>query len=426
MFGIAITATLASELFGRTAGLFAALLLATLPNDILSSTRILADAPLGAWTSGAILALLIGWNSGHLASFALCGLMLGIAYLVKDTGLVVFVLLAPLVLAYAMVTRRWRLLGGYLTGFLLCIVLEGLWYQFHTGHFFLHPLVAHSVTVHKYTKEPVASLVTLPFLRVDWVEQFFLIGPVLFGFAKETPYRFSGFGVTYWLIGAGFVWCASRSSDRRVQVLLALVAVIYLYLEFGPVGVTLEDGVLVYRGIYKHLRYASVLTPLAMPFAGLVLALLWARHRGVAIAATVAVIASGVPSLLHDYTVLRASQHDLRVAATFLTPLNATVYTDYLAAGSLRYHSGNHAGGMRIRDIREIQNPSDLRDSFVVLGGSRGIEVLSEYALQVIPSWARSISERPESALPTWHRLLTLEGPKDDRRRYDMVIFKVE
>ncbi len=424
--GIAVTAALTAELFGRRAGLFAALLLATLPHDILSSTRVLADAPLGLWVAAGALALFIGWRTAHVGWFIACGLMLGVGYLVKDAGIVLFLFIAPFVAGYAVPGRRWPVLAAYIAGFLLCLFLEGLWYQARTGHFFLHPLVAHSVTVYKYTQEPHSSLQVLPFLRVDWVEEFFLIGAVLLGFAKETYYQFSGFGLTYWVIAAGLMWTVIRPSDPKVRILLALAVSVYLYLEFGPVGLTMEHGTLIYRGIYKHLRYVSLLNPLAVPFAGLALAELWRRHRGFAVAVTLAVIASGVPSLLHDYPVLRASQQDLRVAAAFLRPSNATVYTDYLGVSSLRYHSRGDSGGVRFRDLQDIQDPRDLHDSYVVLGGSRGLEVLSDYVLQVIPSWAREMTAQPSSAPASWDRVLTVEGSKEDAtRRFDLVIFRV-
>src|SRR5882672_5642645 len=46
--GIAAWAAIAGEIFGRRAGVFTGVLLATLPHDILYSTRVLADTMFGA------------------------------------------------------------------------------------------------------------------------------------------------------------------------------------------------------------------------------------------------------------------------------------------------------------------------------------------------------------------------------------------
>lgn len=140
---------------------------------------------------------------------------------------------------------------------------------------------------------------------------------------------------------------------------------------------------------------------------------------------TLALIAAGVPSLLHDYRILRASQHDMRAAAAFLMSSNAPVYTDYLGAGSLRYHLVNQSNGVRFQDLQDVRDPSELRGGYVVLGGSRGIEVLSDSVLKAIPSWARELTARPSSAPVLWDRALTVEGAKDDTRRFDLVIFRV-
>jgi hypothetical protein len=285
--------------------------------------------------------------------------------------------------------------------------------------------VAHAVTVYKYTREPTSSLVTLPFLRVEWVEEFFLIGSVLLGFTKETYERFSGFGLTYWTVLAGTVLAWRQPLDARVRMLAAVALLAYLYLEFGPVGLAFEHGTLIYRGVYKHLRYVSLVNPLAIPFAGLALAEIWRRQRVLGAAAVLVVIASGMPSLLHDYAVLRGSQHDMRGAAAFLQSTSAPVYMDYLGVDSLRYHAGNDASASRFRDLQEVKDPAAIHDVYVVLGGSRGIEVLSDYVLQVIPVWARELTTRPSLAPRAWDRALTMEGPTSDMRRLDLVIFRV-
>ena len=283
---IVVTAGLAAELFGWRVALCAALLLATLPHDILLSTRVLADAPVGLWSAAGALALFVGLRTAQVRYFTVCGAACGIAYLVKDTGIVRFLIAAAVVAGHAIEKKQWSVIGAYVTGFLACMFLEGAWYQAKTGHFFLHPLIAHSVSVYKYTREPTFSLVALPLLRVEWVEEFFLIGAVLLGFAKETYEQFSGFGLTYWVAAAGLVWTAISPPDPRARVLAAFAVLVYLYLECGPVGVAIDRGTVVYRGIYKHLRYVSALNPLAMPFAGLMLGEIWRRHRGLAVGDT--------------------------------------------------------------------------------------------------------------------------------------------
>ena len=93
---------------------------------------------------------------------------------------------------------------------------------------------------------------------------------------------------------------------------------------------------------------------------------------------------------------------------------------------SLRYHSRGDSGGVRFRDLQDIRDPRDLHDSYVVLGGGRGLEVLSDYVLQVMPPWAREMTAQPSSAPASWDRLLTVEGSTADAtRRFDLVIFRV-
>jgi hypothetical protein len=113
---------------------------------------------------------------------------------------------------------------------------------------------------------------------------------------------------------------------------------------------------------------------------------------------------------------------DLRAASRFLeseTP--SKIYSDRWGIAQLRFFGRGRLSGLETIEADVIPE----RDSYVVLGGSRGYDLSSEAVSRLLPSpYAEvhlDISRRP----PTWDLLFKTSGSFHVARRTDLAIFQV-
>jgi 4-amino-4-deoxy-L-arabinose transferase-like glycosyltransferase len=129
---VLMVAWLAGRLAGARAALMTGLLLACLPVHVHFAGRIMGDAPLSLFITGAFVlfieAELRRWSLG----FVLAGVLAGLSFLVKPVTLFVFAIL----FVYPLVERRWDWRWCWMAlGFLAAMVFNGLAYMALTGNF---------------------------------------------------------------------------------------------------------------------------------------------------------------------------------------------------------------------------------------------------------------------------------------------------
>jgi 4-amino-4-deoxy-L-arabinose transferase-like glycosyltransferase len=128
--GILLIFVLGKTCFDSRHGLMAAALLAVFPLDVLYSTRSFADAPLGFWCLSATALYLLPSNSQWPCLLA--GVSAGIAYLTKETSVLLGIPLAVSILY----TRKieWRKCTPLALGFSSMLVFELLFWGINTGN----------------------------------------------------------------------------------------------------------------------------------------------------------------------------------------------------------------------------------------------------------------------------------------------------
>ncbi len=119
---LVLLATLAARLFGpMTGGLTALLIALYLPLPVMG-VRIMAEALYIAVLTGAVVCWLRALETRQLAWFAATGALVGIAGLVKSSGLPLLVLLMPII--WLQLGRSWQALGrGFVAAALGLIVM---------------------------------------------------------------------------------------------------------------------------------------------------------------------------------------------------------------------------------------------------------------------------------------------------------------
>jgi hypothetical protein len=140
---------IASRLCGPTAALVAALLLATAPMELRYATVLVPEPVLGLYILLAVLVYVRMTREPAMAMGALCGALIGLAYLAKEPS----VFVAPAMAADAALGRRWRHAAAIVIGVCSVVVLEQGFYYASTGDplFRLHAMA-------RFNKEiPAAS-----------------------------------------------------------------------------------------------------------------------------------------------------------------------------------------------------------------------------------------------------------------------------
>jgi len=406
-------------LHGQAVGLLAALLCAFYPLEVINGTRILSDVPLGFFTSVGLLLLVEGWKQARPVFFAWSGVAAGLAYLANARALVSLIALAGG--AVALAARRKADLRApvfLLGGFMAIFCIEALAYSAATGDPFLSYHIQSGASLFKYLHEPVTSLHLGP-LQVRYTngEPLYLVRSVFL--MDDGPTR--PFGFMFFL----FLPSVLLSLVRRRNLLLTATAVgLFVYLEFAPVRVSIDQAhrEVEYMMLFKQQRFLLALTA---PLVVLAADLLHGIARGFRITAVALILALFVTSILaivRTRRYYRAGLADMRAATDYVVshPERA-FYGDLWAVEHVKIFSRYRAQSLRVLDSRT--RPEDLAHACVMLGGSRGVELLSDYVESTLPSFARDVFE---SGVPIgWQVMQEIRGEGSPLRRHNLTIYCV-
>lgn len=224
--GIVLLYLFGRRLFDERTGLLAALLLAFFPLDIQYATRLWPDLPFSllGWTAVYLFLRVDPDGTGaawdRLAGPFLVGLVLGLSYLTKSTG-VFFLLLVGLMSLWRMGERR-RILWRYafvLVGFFLVWGAETGYYAMAAGNPFYKAFVIET----GYNLHPTFSGAFYKGAR--------LVSRLTYEFVVMLLISFLSFGLYYWLVLIGAVYLLVRR-DRASYFPLFLLLFMYLLLNF--------------------------------------------------------------------------------------------------------------------------------------------------------------------------------------------------
>ena len=230
---------IAAQLGGWSVALIAGLLAATFPVDVRYASILVPEPFLQAILLTAALLFVIAdkRNSGSLGICA--GISLGFAYLTKEPA--VFVLAA--FIAYALWSRRWRLVCAVAIGFALVLAVETICYWLKSGDLFfrLHALAAHNSDVNdKGLREANDHLV---YRLWQTYPRMMLMPNIDFGLHSV------------FVLGLSTVALLSRGLSKTTRLLLLWAAVPFAYLNFGTSSFSF------YWALPAAPRYITVIYP---------------------------------------------------------------------------------------------------------------------------------------------------------------------
>jgi hypothetical protein len=413
--GIIVAYYMGKLLFDEKVGLLAAFLLSFYPLDVMFATRIMSDVVLGFFMSLSVFFFLKAERRKTIKKsqksflndyYMICGIIFGIAYRVKPVALI----LVPFFLIYIIFKRKFDFKYIHiLYGFLIIFFIGALYYFIETGNPMLDWEIANRAVV--YSKYGGPYVESKKFLD-DKIIISYVDSPSLL-FLKSVFYIFRRFpGVNFFGYFFYFVFpviiLLFLLKKKDTYFLLAWFLFILLYIEFGPIGIKFDakNYSVNYLAFMKKERYLNIET---VPMI-LILSYSFLKIRKEFLLLILCfLVLTSIYCIYKGQEYFLSGMYSIKKASAYLNLFPRTyVYTDYVAAGMIQYYSGFQRND-KIRNFNDY-NITSIKNAFVVVGGSRGVELTGTF---VEESYNRTMSNYDEN----WETVEVIPNPF---KKYDI------
>jgi 4-amino-4-deoxy-L-arabinose transferase-like glycosyltransferase len=420
LLSVLVVYRLGTVLHDRTVGLIAALLCAFYPLEVINGTRILSDVQVGLFASLALLLFVEGMQRGTVAMFALSGVAAACAYLANARGLLVFGAIAGCgLLTAALRKTRWDAPVWIVSGFVSIFSIEAIAYWVATDDPFLSYRIQSGANRFKYLHEAVESF-RWHALEVRYTNgQPFELLRGVFGLGMKPTDHFALF---FYLFTVSLIYSLWR---RRNLLLVMLALGLCTYLEFGPLGIAFDraQGIIRYSMVYKQERFLTIVTAPLIVVAAYFLRDVGRRNRIALILVLVAMFATSMRAITQTRGYYRAGLADLRaVSADVRTNPDHTYWGDLWAVLHLRIFTRGQTQNLRVLDSQT--KPDQVSGACVILGGSRGAELLAGYVESTLPPFALEVLETGRTP-DDWVLVKRIPGTRSPQQSHDLTIYCV-
>jgi len=418
---------LGKELFNEKVGLIAAFLLSFYPLNVFYSTRAQMEMPMLLFSSLSVLFFVRALKSKKLVElyFFLSGLTFALSYYVK-TRVVILLLFYAAYFFYLIYKRRfnWRIF--YMVGgFMILFLIVGSYFYFQSGDFFLAEHVRMKANQFQIERDPgIKDFWLNPYVHIFNIQSkpFYYL-PLIFRqwhHRREVEY----FGYFYFVLLISVLWILFRKFYHKMElknfgILFLWFIILFLFLEFGFLKIELDDqnSHLNYYMMIKNPRYLVILTP---PFLITIAYFLNDLNKnsfklGASILIISFLIITSLKCIKSNHEFFTEGTKDLIIASEFLKENpSKTVYVDYLGLGRLQIMDYSNKG--RYKNINSLEREKEFNDSYVILGGSRSVELISKYVYSLEPEFVKNSKS-------SWEIAKIISGKKTSWRQKDMIIY---
>jgi|GEM_PF-985369 len=402
-------------LFDKKTGLIAAFLLSFYPLDVINATWIMPDVPIAFFMAISVFLFLAGEREKDGEKnklYFLSGIFVGVAYLVRESGLMILFFFIPYML-YRMASER-KIKFNYawfFAGIVLVILLEGVFYSVRSGSFEDMTLRYRVVTsfYHKGAAGINSDLGYLPrgLLNLDNKNNF----------RWDNIYEVH-YGLFYYLIIPAILYVlVARKKNAYVLVLWAVV--LFTWSNFGSMSLT--EYIPIHR-LYRHLTIIEIPSILILGYVlGLGLkgrGMLGILCRFIFVSAVIFLLVTSLFYMTGMKIYLDASTYDVKEIYGLLKDLDEKpIYCDPGTGGHLNFYFKYQRMNL-IKCLECVKNCDEIKDAYVITKGSRGYGLDPEY-VDRIPKCAYGPPEN-------WKLLKTIIGPKVDVfAQYDPQVYYV-
>ena len=220
--GIVLVFYFGKVFFNEKTGLIAAFLLSFFPLDVIFATKLLPDLPSAFFLSLGVLFFLLAEKKENFKPkiyYSISGLSIGIAYIIRESALLVLLFFIVYVLFYRKFKSEYFLIFA---GFMVFFIAESFVFLIKTGDFLyrFHSLSSYYPTVVE-------------------IDAFFGRGSFPFSLLHFPYIMFTSiqFGIFYPFILIAAVYCIGIKNKKTYSFIIWFL-VLLLYLMFGTVSLT--------------------------------------------------------------------------------------------------------------------------------------------------------------------------------------------
>ncbi len=112
---------------------------------------------------------------------------------------------------------------------------------------------------------------------------------------------------------------------------------------------------------------------------------------------------------------------DTKEVSKLVPKLDKTIYTDHLAKGEIDYFTGFKYEN-RINNFFGIQNKTQLKDSYIIVGGARGVDIYWKVVVDDAPEF---IKEVVVSGTDQMILIEEIRGEETGYRKYSLRVYYV-
>lgn len=390
-------------LFDKKTGLLSAFLMSIIPIDVLYSTTIVPDIPVAFFTFLSVYLFFRGERTGnkYYRFYILSGIALGVAWLVKSLAillvlffltyfiaekLIKFDILCHKIKKTLFIRREYFFL---MLGFLIVILLEGIFYLYWTGDF----LQRFDTEIGIYTPDLRGVNTNLNY----YPDVLFTRNDVYFNF-------FGFFFQIFILASAYLIW----KGERNAVIMVLWVFSLLIYMQYGtmnPIEFTL---------IQRIWRFLTVIT---MPVV-ITIAYFMVRYRIKIITFSILIflLVTSIYFISNSAFYMKGTMSDFRLIADYLEKApTKTIYSDYDTIGKLNFLLGYEKEDM-LKNVVTIENATQISDAYIIINASRGFVELADER-NTLPEFMFGIPDN-------WTLVKTVEGfDFGAYSRYDPVIY---
>lgn len=377
------------KLYGINAGVLAAFVLATFPCDVLYSTMLLPDSIVPFYLSLSVWAFLnADSDTGGRSKlwYLLAGFALFLAFTTRENSYYFLLFFLPFAFSRRRLKNGLYLMG---IGFALPVILLYSVYYVKSGDFMFNLHLA------EHYRDPLIKSGYIPKNSVNWFVMLYYMFPILFMKLTGRPVIMSSlFGLTFYVGIVCIIYTvlkALKKRDFRILIALWWFLIVYLFLEYGTISFTS------YQMMKKLDRFLLTLTPAMALSFGVVLSDAWGlgsekikhlkkiKRRWIAAFLSSVVMCS---MLYSSYMVISAQKSNIdnnlrKFRWGYFNVLENKPHKPVYNTGGwwnnklsfyflpdLHYAEMPWRHSAMLRDLKAVNNPSDLAGSYVIIDRS--------------------------------------------------------
>jgi hypothetical protein len=173
--------------------------------------------------------------------------------------------------------------------------------------------------------------------------------------------------------------------------------------------------------VFKQERFLTIVTVPCLVLAAYALRRLAARQPLIAVAVLTLLFVTSINAISRTRQFYRAGLNDLRVVTEDVVDNpDDTFFGDFWAIHLVKIFTRYQAQNLHV--LGPQTTPEAIQGACIMLGGGRGVELLSSYVESTLPPFARNVIETGQTPAE-WRLVREIPGPHHQHRLHDFRLY---